>query len=117
MSGADFCQTFLKMTQIQNIQQPMMPDIKPHAQAHLLSPTNKCKICLEPAARHVHYGAMTCFSCRAFFRRSLQSNTSAKYRCMRQSMCEMNIKTRKNCQYCRYMKCLAVGIEPKLCSF
>ena len=22
----------------------------------------------EPAAKHVHYGAMTCFSCRAFFR-------------------------------------------------
>ena len=26
------------------------------------------QVCNEPAAKHVHYGAMTCFSCRAFFR-------------------------------------------------
>ena len=37
-----------------------------------------CQICGERAARHVHYGATTCFSCRAFFRRSLQNNTAAK---------------------------------------
>jgi len=38
----------------------------------LISDTEKCRVCEEPAARHIHYGATTCFSCRAFFRRSIQ---------------------------------------------
>jgi hypothetical protein len=40
----------------------------------LISRTEKCKVCDEPAAIHIHYGAITCFSCRAFFRRSIQVN-------------------------------------------
>jgi len=88
------------------------PGLRPHAQAHLLSSTEICKICGERAARHVHYGATTCFSCRAFFRRSLQNKTAAKYICRRKSTCDINVKTRKNCQYCRYMKCLAIGMNP-----
>eukprot|EP00092_Neocalanus_flemingeri_P045881 GFUD01051470.1.p1 GENE.GFUD01051470.1~~GFUD01051470.1.p1 ORF type:complete len:682 (-),score=136.96 GFUD01051470.1:677-2722(-) len=115
-SVVGFCLSFSKMTtsyipDLAN-NQSSLPSLKPHAQAHLLSATDKCKICAEPAARHTHYGARTCFSCRAFFRRSLQNKTAAKYVCMRHSMCEMNIKTRKNCQYCRYMKCLAIGMNP-----
>jgi len=86
--------------------------MKPHAQAHLLSPTDKCKVCNEPAAKHVHYGAMTCFSCRAFFRRSIQNKTAATYVCRRSKSCEINLKTRKNCQFCRYMRCIAVGMKP-----
>jgi len=85
---------------------------KPHAQAKLLSPTEKCKICHEQAAKHIHYGAMTCFSCRAFFRRSIQNKTAAAYACRRNKMCEINLKTRKNCQFCRYQKCLKVGMKP-----
>jgi len=86
--------------------------LKPHAQAHLLSPTDKCKVCNEPAAKHVHYGAMTCFSCRAFFRRSIQNKTASTYVCRRAKTCEINLKTRKNCQFCRYSRCLAVGMKP-----
>lgn len=86
--------------------------MKPHAQAHLLSPTDKCKVCNEPAAKHVHYGAMTCFSCRAFFRRSIQNKTAATYVCRRSKACEINLKTRKNCQFCRYMRCIGVGMKP-----
>ena len=36
-----------------------------------------------------------------FCRRSLQNNTSAKYLCRRRSDCDINCKTRRNCQYCR----------------
>lgn len=95
-----------------DLQQDHQTALRPHAQAHLLSSTENCKICGERAARHVHYGAITCFSCRAFFRRSLQNKTAAKYICRRKSTCEINVKTRKNCQYCRYMKCLAIGMNP-----
>jgi len=85
---------------------------RPHAQVHLLSPTDKCKVCNEPAAKHVHYGAMTCFSCRAFFRRSIQNKTAATYVCRRSRNCEINLRTRKNCQFCRYAKCISAGMKP-----
>lgn len=55
---------------------------------------------------------MTCFSCRAFFRRSIQNKTAATYVCRRSKNCEINLKTRKNCQFCRYMRCIAVGMKP-----
>lgn len=87
-------------------------NLKPHAQVHLLSPVDKCKVCGEPAAKHIHYGAMSCFSCRAFFRRSIQNRTANTYVCRRTRDCQINLKTRKNCQFCRYERCLAVGMKP-----
>lgn len=94
------------------LEQAQQSELKPHAQAHLLSPTDKCKVCNEPAAKHVHYGAMTCFSCRAFFRRSIQNKTAATYVCRRSKNCEINLRTRKNCQFCRYARCIGVGMKP-----
>ena len=44
----------------------------------LISSTEKCKVCREPAAKHIHYGSVTCFSCRAFFRRSIQNQGTIK---------------------------------------
>eukprot|EP00092_Neocalanus_flemingeri_P027056 GFUD01029342.1.p1 GENE.GFUD01029342.1~~GFUD01029342.1.p1 ORF type:complete len:735 (-),score=169.50 GFUD01029342.1:1651-3855(-) len=94
------------------LQQEKMINLKPHAQVHLLSPVDKCKVCGEPAAKHIHYGAMSCFSCRAFFRRSIQNRTANTYICRRTKDCQINLKTRKNCQFCRYERCLAVGMKP-----
>ena len=31
--------------------------------------TSACSVCGSPAAAHLHYGAVSCYSCRAFFRR------------------------------------------------
>jgi len=86
------------------------PD-KPHAQAKLLSLTEKCPVCSDQAAKHVHYGAMTCFSCRAFFRRSIQNKTADAYACRRTQSCDITPKTRKNCQFCRFQRCLDVGMK------
>ncbi len=37
--------------------------------------TTACAVCLEVTDnRHIHYGALCCFSCRAFFRRANQEN-------------------------------------------
>merc|ERR1719347_992584 len=44
---------------------------------------------------------MSCFSCRAFFRRSIQNKTANTYVCRRNKDCQINLKTRKNCQFCR----------------
>jgi len=77
----------------------------------LISPTEKCKVCREPAAKHIHYGAVTCFSCRAFFRRSIQNQTCDTYKCRKQGNCEITLKSRKSCQRCRFDKCLEVGMK------
>merc|ERR1719427_2456493 len=73
--------------------------------------TAKCLICNGPAAAHQHYGAVCCYSCRAFFRRGI----SRSYVCVRgDDLCQVNSITRTNCKRCRYARCLAVGMKPEL---
>ena len=87
-------------------------DKKAAAEANpLISDTEKCKVCGEAAARHIHYGATTCFSCRAFFRRSIQNQSTKQYICRKGGNCMINLKTRKNCQKCRFDKCLNAGMK------
>ena len=52
-----------------------------------------------------------CPSCRAFFRRSVQSGYNATYYCVKEGDCEVTLKTRKNCQYCRYRLCEGAGMK------
>jgi len=70
-----------------------------------------CKVCGERAGKHSYYGGEVCPSCRAFFRRSVQSGYNATYCCVRDGNCEVTLKTRKNCQFCRYRLCLACGMK------
>ena len=55
--------------------------------------------------------SQACPSCRAFFRRSVQSGYNATYFCVKDGNCEVNLKTRKNCQFCRYKLCEAAGMK------
>lgn len=70
-----------------------------------------CKVCGEKAGKHSYYGGQACPSCRAFFRRSVQSGYNATYFCVKTGQCEVNLKTRKNCQSCRYKLCEAAGMK------
>jgi hypothetical protein len=63
---------------------------------------------------HVHYGALACFSCRAFFRRAHSKARGPTYVCKKDSDCDITAKNRKKCQKCRYDKCLASGMNPVL---
>ena len=45
----------------------------------------ECQVCGDTANDHVHYGAIACYSCRAFFRRGV--NTSAPYYCSQSKSC------------------------------
>ena len=69
-----------------------------------------CQVCGDRAPEHIHYGSVSCFSCRAFFRRSVPK--SNMYICPGHKQCSIAKNTRKNCQYCRYTKCLKAGMRP-----
>jgi len=71
----------------------------------------ECHVCGERAGKHSYYGGQVCPSCRAFFRRSVQSGYNATYFCIKDGNCEVTLKTRKNCQYCRYKLCEAAGMK------
>ena len=51
-----------------------------------------------------------CYSCRAFFRRGV--GASDQYQCTYGQKCKITLKSRKQCQYCRFQKCLEIGMKP-----
>jgi len=56
-------------------------------------------------------GAICCYSCRAFFRRS----GHRKYVCVdRKHQCDVTPNNRKQCKLCRYTRCIAVGMKPEM---
>ncbi|XP_034395474.1 nuclear receptor subfamily 5, group A, member 5 [Cyclopterus lumpus] len=67
-----------------------------------------CPICGDKVSGY-HYGLLTCESCKGFFKRSVQNNKY--YTCVEQQSCPMNLSQRKRCPYCRFQKCLAVGMK------
>lgn len=69
-----------------------------------------CSVCGDLAPDHQHYGGVACFSCRAFFRRSV--NKAHLYECQEQRQCHIDVTSRRHCQYCRYEKCLRSGMKP-----
>ncbi|CAL4111576.1 unnamed protein product [Meganyctiphanes norvegica] len=74
--------------------------------------TNKnfvpCKVCGDKASGY-HYGVTSCEGCKGFFRRSIQKQI--EYRCLRDGKCLVIRLNRNRCQYCRFKKCLAVGMS------
>lgn len=68
----------------------------------------QCKVCGDRASGY-HYGVTSCEGCKGFFRRSIQR--SCEYRCLRDGKCMVLRLNRNRCQYCRFKKCLAVGMS------
>jgi len=67
-----------------------------------------CSVCGEEASSHLHYGAVSCYSCRAFFRRGI----GREYKCVEgNGSCIVDTVTRKSCQKCRFTKCLSSGMR------
>ncbi|KRZ94687.1 Nuclear hormone receptor E75 [Trichinella sp. T8] len=67
-----------------------------------------CKVCGDKASGY-HYGVTSCEGCKGFFRRSIQKQI--EYRCLRDGKCLVYRLNRNRCQYCRFKKCLAVGMS------
>lgn len=66
-----------------------------------------CGVCGDTAACQ-HYGVRTCEGCKGFFKRTVQK--SAKYVCLGNKDCIVDKRRRNRCQFCRFQKCLAVGM-------
>ena len=60
-----------------------------------------CYCCGEKAGKHSYYGGQVCASCRAFFRRSVQSKYYEIFQCKFDKSCKITSQTRKTCQFCR----------------
>ncbi|KAI0207833.1 hypothetical protein LSAT2_007485 [Lamellibrachia satsuma] len=67
-----------------------------------------CVVCHD-VANGVHFGIVSCEGCKKFFRRGLQESES--YICKQNGACVINPKTRNDCRYCRFQKCLMAGMS------
>lgn len=76
-----------------------------------------CFVCTEaakPDKEHLkNYGGIVCFSCRAFWRRSHQKTRSPIFQCKRNGNCVITVSNRRQCQFCRYQRCLMAGMRPE----
>ncbi|CAD6187277.1 unnamed protein product [Caenorhabditis auriculariae] len=67
-----------------------------------------CTIC-GSAADGLHYGAISCRSCNAFFRRTVVEKS--KYQCKGNGNCTIDMELRCACRSCRFRKCLEAGMK------
>merc|ERR1711892_168805 len=73
--------------------------------------TQNCSVCGDPASTIQHYGATVCYSCRAFFKRSV---VSGKVFSVCYSNCSLTLgPSQKSCKKCRFDSCLQVGMKPE----
>ncbi|XP_014879651.1 peroxisome proliferator-activated receptor alpha-like [Poecilia latipinna] len=72
------------------------------------SPLNlECRVCTDKASGF-HYGVHACEGCKGFFRRTIRLKLEYD-KCERS--CKILKKNRNKCQYCRFQKCVSVGMS------
>ncbi|XP_022248953.1 nuclear hormone receptor FTZ-F1-like [Limulus polyphemus] len=67
-----------------------------------------CPVCGDKVSGY-HYGLLTCESCKGFFKRTVQNKKV--YTCVADRNCLIDKTQRKRCPYCRFQKCLDVGMK------
>ncbi|XP_064604022.1 nuclear hormone receptor HR96-like isoform X2 [Liolophura sinensis] len=88
----------------------MMADMLPtHTKRKIKCKEDKiCKVCGDTALGY-NFDAITCESCKAFFRRN--ATREKKMKCLFQGNCDITVKTRRFCPHCRLMKCFNMGMK------
>lgn len=56
-----------------------------------------------------HYGVYSCEGCKGFFKRTIRKDLI--YTCRDNKDCLIDKRQRNRCQYCRYQKCLVMGMK------
>ncbi|CAF1396153.1 unnamed protein product [Adineta ricciae] len=72
-----------------------------------------CTVCGAPATGF-NFAVITCMCCKAFFRRNALFGLSSLQCRYLSEKCSINIKTRRDCSYCRLKKCFDVGMKKEL---
>uniref|UniRef100_H3B0U7 Retinoic acid receptor RXR n=1 Tax=Latimeria chalumnae TaxID=7897 RepID=H3B0U7_LATCH len=67
-----------------------------------------CAICGDRSSGK-HYGVYSCEGCKGFFKRTIRKDLT--YTCRDNKNCLIDKRQRNRCQYCRYQKCLAMGMK------
>ncbi|GAB6021969.1 hypothetical protein CHUAL_006129 [Chamberlinius hualienensis] len=67
-----------------------------------------CSICGDRASGK-HYGVYSCEGCKGFFKRTVRKDLT--YACREDRNCIIDKRQRNRCQYCRYQKCLSMGMK------
>ncbi|XP_011699526.1 PREDICTED: retinoic acid receptor RXR-alpha-B [Wasmannia auropunctata] len=81
----------------------------PYPPNHPLSGSKHlCSICGDRASGK-HYGVYSCEGCKGFFKRTVRKDLS--YACREEKACTIDKRQRNRCQYCRYQKCLTMGMK------
>ncbi|XP_050312507.1 nuclear hormone receptor FTZ-F1 isoform X2 [Anthonomus grandis grandis] len=80
---------------------PDVPDIKDVIE-------ELCPVCGDKVSGY-HYGLLTCESCKGFFKRTVQNKKV--YTCVAERSCHIDKTQRKRCPFCRFQKCLDVGMK------
>ncbi|XP_030629109.1 retinoic acid receptor RXR-gamma-A [Chanos chanos] len=79
---------------------------------HATSPSSLskhiCAICGDRSSGK-HYGVYSCEGCKGFFKRTIRKDLT--YTCRDNKECLIDKRQRNRCQYCRYQKCLAMGMK------
>uniref|UniRef100_A0AAY4C910 Androgen receptor n=1 Tax=Denticeps clupeoides TaxID=299321 RepID=A0AAY4C910_9TELE len=75
-----------------------------------LSAQRICQVCGDMASG-CHYGALTCGSCKVFFKRAAEGKQ--QYLCAGRNDCTIDKLRRKNCPSCRLRRCFGFGMKLK----
>lgn len=69
----------------------------------------QCSIVVCSVSAGKHYGVYSCEGCKGFFKRTVRKDLT--YTCRDSKECLIDKRQRNRCQYCRYQKCLAMGMK------
>ncbi|TKR81992.1 hypothetical protein L596_015780 [Steinernema carpocapsae] len=71
----------------------------------------ECRICGSPSEGR-HFSVDTCRACGAFFRRTIDKKLA--YKCRNGERCDISKGLRNTCKFCRYKRCIEVGMKSEL---
>lgn len=71
-----------------------------------------CQVCGAKKAQ-IHYGGLSCSSCKMFFRRNFRYDLTIQ-QCEFDNQCDITIDSRRICRYCRLKKCFSIGMQREL---
>ena len=69
---------------------------------------DSCLVCGDKGSGY-HYSVFSCEGCKGFFKRTVQKNL--EYVCKEGQHCVINKFTRNSCQFCRFNKCMDMGMK------